>query len=147
PTVLLERQVGVEAAGIYGATTRLMEAGMLVPSVLTAALVPRLAHAAGRGGRDATRRTVARALGAMATAGLGVGIVLWVGADIVAAVMSGGSDGFDALPSLLRAAAWLYPWLALTMVGALALIALHDVATVTWVLAVALGVLATALWV
>lgn len=146
PPVLLERLVGPAEAGLYGAGYRLIDSGMLLPSVVAAALAPRLSALSAAGDWAAAREVVRRSFLWLAAGCLVVSLCLLAGAPLIATVLVGDAEGFGALPSVLRTAAALYPVMSFTFVTAVGLIAFDHASFAAAAVATALAVSTVALW-
>lgn len=123
PPVLLERLVDRAEAGVYGAGYRLIDAGMLLPAIIGAALTPRLSALAADNRLAEARRVVQRSFAVLGLACGGVAAVLLFGTPAVVWVLAGDVPGFEALPEILRMAAGLYTAMSFTFVTTLSLIA------------------------
>jgi len=111
--IMLQGMVGPEAAGLYGAAYRLIEAAMILPAAFFAAVFPRLARQTEGEKHNATADASLRMLGHVATAGVAFGLVF---APEIVTLFFGDAfaPAINALRILLIALWFIYPNYLLT---------------------------------
>lgn len=120
--ILVDAVLGTEAAGFYGAAQRIVEAMMLLTSVVVAAVFARLSALYYRGDRAAYRRLLGQVVLSMTFITLGIGATISVVATRLVTFLAGGS-GYAEAGMVLAALSWLFPLMNATALSVIALIA------------------------
>lgn len=134
--VLIEWSLGQAEAGRFGAAWRVIEMLMLLPSTVIAVLLPRLAKAYQDRDRDRYVRLFGLSAVGLGAATSALAVSVGVAAPVIIRLLGGGE--FAGTAHLLRLIVAAYPFMSLTMLLSLSLIAVDA----QRVVAVGLGVVA-----
>ena len=120
--VLIEAMKGEVMAGRYGAAYRVIEMLMLMPTVICAAVLPRLALLYHQAERKAYLRILRISILGVGASAVLIAAALWLLGPFIVHLLAPGA-AFEASGDVLRVLAWAFPFMSLTMLLAYALIA------------------------
>jgi len=129
--ILVGAVLGTEAAGLYGAAHRTVEAMMLLTSIVVAAVFARLSSLFHQDHRQAHARLLRRVLAGMTGVSLVVAGIVSVMASHVIAVLAGGGH-YEEAGRVLAALAWTFPLMNGTSISLIALISIDAHRFAAW---------------
>ncbi|MBO6576966.1 MAG: oligosaccharide flippase family protein [Rhodothermales bacterium] len=121
--VILDFFEGQTAVGRFGAAYRIVEAMMLLPALATAAFLPRMSSAWGRGNRKEYHNLVLKAAGGLTAATAFIGLLVGVGGHALMDWVADGDITYDGAGTILRWLGLAYPLMGLNSVLSVSLIA------------------------
>jgi O-antigen/teichoic acid export membrane protein len=123
--VMVEAMVGKQAAGQYGAAFRLLQAMVLLPTIVQTALFPRLSTLFEEGNYTSFERLLQRSIGGLAAISLPIAVgVMWFAPDIIHLIDP--SPEFTPAASALQILCWTFPFMCINNVINTTLIATDD---------------------
>lgn len=123
--VMVEAMVGPEAAGQYGAAFRLLQAMLLLPTVVQTAIFPRLSSLFEETDHEAFELLIGRSVGGLTAVSLPVAAATtWLAPEIIS--LMDPSPEFAGAASALQILCWTFPFMCVNNVINATLVAADD---------------------